>query len=69
MYMHPYIGILRTYRRSDGLYTIPDGPNTITCQSDGTNDVPRDPLHGPITGGSVLKIYLYGMVNKTVFGW
>ena len=47
--MHPDIGIVRTYRRSDGLYTRPDKQNTLTCQSVDTNDAPRDPLIGPVT--------------------
>ena len=44
--MHPYRVILRKYRRSDGLYMRQDVPNTLTCQSAGTNDAPRDLLRG-----------------------
>ena len=46
--MHPYIGIVRTYRRSEDLSTRPDDQNTLTRQSSDTNDAPRDPLHDPI---------------------
>ena len=42
-------GIVRTYRWSDGLSTIPDNQNTLTRQYANTNDAPRDPLHGPVT--------------------
>ena len=49
--MNPDRGIIHTYRRSDCLSTIPDGPNTLTRQYASTNDTPRDPqslalLHG-----------------------
>ena len=47
--MHPYRGILCTYRRSDGLSTIPEYHNTLTIQSSDTNNDPRDLLHGPVT--------------------
>ena len=47
--MHPDILIVCTYRRSDGLSTIPDDQNTFTRQSANTNNAPRDPLHGPVT--------------------
>ena len=30
------------YRRSDGVSKIPDVPNTLTCQSSGTNNAPWD---------------------------
>ena len=36
-------------KRSDSLFTIPDDPNTLTCQSFTKNDTPRDPLHGSVT--------------------
>ena len=42
-------GIVRTYRCSDGLYMIPDGTNTLTHQSAGTNDAPRGLLYNPVT--------------------
>ena len=47
--MHTYRGIVRTRRWSDGLSTRPDDQNTITCQSDNTNEAPRGPLLGPVT--------------------
>ena len=47
--MHLDIKIIRSYRRSDGIYTRLDDPNTLTRQSDGTNDAPREPIHGPVT--------------------
>ena len=47
--MHLDRVILRMYRRSDGLSTIPDNHNKITHQSDNTNDAPKDPLHVPVT--------------------
>ena len=47
--MHPNIVIVRTGIHSGGLSTIPDGLKTITRQSTGTNNAPRDPLHGPVT--------------------
>ena len=49
MYMHPHQGIVHTKKWSDGLYTILDEPNTLTCQSAATNDTPRDPLYGSVT--------------------
>ena len=45
--MHPERGILRTYRLSDVLSTIPDDPNTLTCQSVDTNYTPRYPPSRP----------------------
>ena len=41
--MHPDIRIVRTDRHSDGLSTIPDGPNTLNRQSVPANDAPRNP--------------------------
>ena len=55
--MHPDRGIVRMYRRSDGLYTIPGDHNTLTCQSADTNNAPRDPLHSPITGYGALEFH------------
>ena len=46
--MHSYIRIVHMYIWSDGLSTIPDDQNTLTCQSANINDAPRDPLHGPV---------------------
>ena len=50
MSMHLDILIFRTDRHSDGLSTIPDDLNTLTLQSAGMNNTPRDPLHRPVTG-------------------
>ena len=47
--MYQYRGIVSIYRQSDGLSMIPDDPNTLTIQSDDTNNAPREPLHGRIT--------------------
>ena len=47
--MHPDRGILRTYRRLDGISTRPDNHNTLTNQSSDTKNEPRDPLHFPVT--------------------
>ena len=60
--MHPDREIVRTNRRSDGLSTRPDDPNTLTHQSAGTNNTCRDLLLGPVTWNPVLQgpIYVYG---------
>ena len=42
-------GIVSTYRRSDGLSTIPDNQNILIHQSADTNNAPRDPPHCPVT--------------------
>ena len=47
--MHPDRGIVRTYRQSVILSTIPDDQNTLTLQYTNTNDAPRDPIPGPVT--------------------
>ena len=47
--MHRYIVIVHTERLSDGLSTRPDDQKTLTCQSSGTSDAPRGPLHSPLT--------------------
>ena len=47
--MHLDRAILHMYRRSGGLSTRPHGPNTLTCQSTGTNAAHRDLLRGPVT--------------------
>ena len=52
--MHTYRGILRTYRWSDVLSTIPDDQNTLTRQSADTNNVPREPLLGPVTVAALM---------------
>ena len=48
MFMHPDREIVHMTRRSYGIYTRPDIPNTLTHQSSGTNDTPREPLHSPL---------------------
>ena len=53
--MNPYRVIVHINIRSDDLSTLPDGPNTLTRQSASTNNVPRDPLLGPVT--SILSVY------------
>ena len=47
--IHPYRGIVHTYRWLDVLSTIPDDQNTLTRQSADTNNAPRDPLLVPVT--------------------
>ena len=66
--MHPYRGIVCTYRRLDILYRIPDDQNTLTHQSADTNNAPRDPLHGPITDGGIL-INATQISGGGSFGW
>ena len=46
--MHLDRGIVRTYRRSDGLSMRPNDQNTLNCQSADTKDALRDPLHDPV---------------------
>ena len=41
--------IVHMYRSSYGIPIVSDVPNTLTRQSFGTNDAPRDPLNGPFT--------------------
>ena len=53
--MHIDRGIVRTYRRSDGLSTRTDDQNTLTRQSANKNDVPRESLHGPVTSNPARK--------------
>ena len=47
--MHLDRGIVHTDRGSDGLWKIPDDPNTLTSQSYSTYDSPREPIHGHVT--------------------
>ena len=62
--MHPDRGIVLMNRCPEGLSIIPDVSNTLTLQSSGTNDSPRDPLRVPITpstntrSGSTKKIII-----------
>ena len=70
--MHPDRGLVRKYRRSDGLSMIPDSPNTFTCQSNNTKKCSKGPrLLGPVTwnpdrykyGASTVMVY-EGHINK-----
>ena len=45
--IHPDRVILCTYRRSDGIYMIPDDQNTLTHQYADTNEPPREPPSRP----------------------
>ena len=45
--MQPDIGIVRMYRRSDGLSTIIDEPNTLTHKLVGRNDAHKGPASRP----------------------
>ena len=55
MAMYPYIVIVCTDRWSEILSTKPDKPNALTCQSSNTNNVHRDPIHGPVTPYSFFR--------------
>ena len=65
--MHPDRGIVRMDRRSDGIYTRPNVPKTLTHQYSGTDNAPRDklfkdPLNEILTrnGLSLCNVYVYG---------
>ena len=62
--MHPYRGIVCTYKCSDGRATRPDEQKHFPRQSAGTNYAPSDPLYGPITWNSDRHgpNYIYGYV-------
>ena len=47
--MHPDQGIVRTDIRLDGISIIPENPKYLTHQYSGTDNAPREPLHGPVT--------------------
>ena len=49
--MHPDKVTVRIDSHSYDLSTIPYNPNTLTFQYCGTNNIPRDPLHGPVMWG------------------
>ena len=53
--MHIDRGTVRRYRRSNGIYMIPDRPNNLTCQSAVKNDAPRDHLIDPVTGCDIVS--------------
>ena len=72
--MHPYRGIVRTYRRSDFLSTISDDQNNLNRQYADTYNAPRDPLCSPITFtilGHIPTVrysyvYFYGYIHDLV---
>ena len=45
--MLPDRGIVCLHRRSDGISTIPEDPNTLTRQSASMNNAPREPPPHP----------------------
>ena len=70
----PDRGIVRTYRRSDGISIRPDGQNTLTRQSADTNNAPRYPPHVPITWSpartlpySTLRLHLHLRLHSIMF--
>ena len=69
--MHSYRVILRTYSSLDSISTGPDDLNTLACQSAGTNDAPRDLLHGPVTRNCDWHghnyVYDYGYIYGYVY--
>ena len=62
--MQPDIGIVRTYRRSYGLSTIPDDLNTLTHQYAYIDNNPREPLHGPIKNQCTIALCLVVSAKK-----
>ena len=62
--MNPDRGIVRMDILSDDLNKIPHVPTIPTHQSSGTNNDPREPLHGPDILNSVrhgpIYVYVYG---------
>ena len=62
--MQPERGIVSMYRRPEGIPMIPDYLKTPTFQSNGTNDAPRDPLHGPVTTENIEYIWDKGMQKR-----
>ena len=71
--MQPYIVIVHTYRRSDGLSMIPDITNALTRQSISTDGASQDPIYCPVTWTLVhiwsnlcyIYIYVYSIVIST----
>ena len=47
--MHPDRVIVQTDSQSESISTRPDDQKTLTRQSAGTTNPPRDPLHVPVT--------------------
>ena len=66
MSMHPDRLIVCTYIRSVGLSMVLDDLNTLTLQSGGMNNAPRDPLHGSVTWNpswqGTTYVWVYGYV-------
>ena len=65
--MHLYRVIIRADRRLDGISKRTDNPNTLTLQSIGTNDSPRDPfsmvsLHVIMSVHGLYLHYVYGYI-------
>ena len=56
MYIYPHIGIVHAERGSDGQSTRPYDSNILTRKPAGTNDAPREPLHGSIIENSTNRI-------------
>ena len=67
--MHTYRGLLSTYIWSNIQYMRPDDPNTLTHQSSGMYNAPREPLHGTLTWNpsrhGLDYVYAYGYVYST----
>ena len=66
--MHPEIVAIFTYIRSDTISTRPYEPNTLTCQSAGTNNSPRDTFHSPVTWNPARHIPLSSYIFVYVQG-
>ena len=62
--MHPDIRIFHMYRRSDGIYMRPEGPDILTHQSASKNDSPSDPICIPITSGSMIMSEVWLKTNR-----
>ena len=63
--MHPDIGIVRIYRRSDIISMIPGDQNTLTRYSSNKNGATRDPLPAPVSLVINVKICSYPKLIKT----
>ena len=62
--MYSDIVIFHIDRWSDGISMRPDGPYILTHQSAGTNDPPREPLHGPVKSGSMIMSKFWIETNR-----
>ena len=68
--MNPDRGIVRTYRRSDGLSMRPDDHNTLTFQSVNKNGAPREPLYGLVISqirNSLTRAYAVTILNSITY--